>query len=217
MKAGLVDATNEFLQWVELPDSIRIIPEILIVDDYHYVKLPGQELRYKLAIGRHTLNTSAVPIYAIKMFGKPLEFDVNQIRMFSGCHGAAPFFYEHEQHVTWKERVRLEVRGLTAIRVNGIWCPDLPREPGLIQFDSALLHDHAWRALRWSREALRGPTTRRRPTLKCSALGIDEYGRMICDVKIYRKKTCSEPELLVPFATLALESGLFVPSRLVTG
>lgn len=215
IKAAIYDAKSLMIQWVNVPVGEGFpMPEILIIDDHHYVRMFSDEPepRYKLAIGRHTIRTRPMPIYLAKMFTQPLEFESKVFRLFSGCHGATTFVYECDHKVTWNTKAIMQVKGLTGIRINGVWSPELPREPGL-EFEGAYVNDHALRALAAMREILRGTTGGRRPIIKFSALGVDEYGRLVCDIKLFEARTMSD-DILMPVAPKALETGLFVPTVL---
>lgn len=218
MRARLFDAADMFVRDVEVPDSEGVIPDILTVDDYSYMRIgfDGNEARYKLAVGRQTVHTEPVPIYLARMFEQPVLFETKQIRLFSGCHGAATFFYEQNIKLAWNTRSILQFRGLTGVRINGVWCPDVPRMPGKIQ-EGAFLHDQATRSLRFMKALLKGPgKTAWRDPMQFSAVGVDEYGRLVCDVRVREKYVFDGSDGVRSIAPAALESGLFSPTRLIT-
>jgi len=219
LRVTLFDAQSNPAQNVDvLVGEGRPFPQVLIVDDYYYVLKPRPDgsSRYELAIGRQTIRTKPVPIYMARMFVKPVEFEAKRIRLFSGCHGAVTFIHEHSEKLAWNTRSTLTIRGLTGVRINGVWCPELPRAPGESE-EQAFVHDQAMSALKAMKEILRGPTNFRQADMKFSALGIDEYGRLVCDVKLFEPLAFAETvEQVTPIAPKALATGLFSPTVLCT-
>jgi hypothetical protein len=218
MRVSLWNADGDFRQWLEIADGP--IPDILTIDDRPYVRFAPPEggdpcPRYRFALGTASLHTRPVPIYCAKIFVHPLVFTAKSFRMFSGCHGVVAARYEKTVEVSWKEKISIHVAGLTAVRVNGVYCPELPRDAGASN-EKAWQYDRALLALKFARSKLKAGQGFSVPVLRFSAVGIDEYGRMICDVSKYTAAKLGRPEEMILFTPLALASGLFEPSILVT-
>lgn len=220
MRVQLYNALEEFERFADISD-IGLIPEVLIVDDHHYIRF-RQDVdtdgipRYKFAVGRQTVHTEAVPIYVARLFSHPTVFETRTLRLFSGCHGVVPYVHDHQAQLSWKEKVIFQVRGLTAIRINGVWSPELSRTAWTSNQQAFHKGDHAAQALAFARKELHKGNGWERPFLRFSGIGVDEYGRMICDVSKFVLKKFTGPEgTLTLFTSVALESGLFSPSRLV--
>lgn len=216
LRVSLWDGVGDFERHVTIEDA-GTIPEIMIVDERHYVRYRTEDTavdgvaRYRLAGGRHTIYTQAVPIYVAKMFERPLIIEAKRLRWFSGCHGATYTRSDQELCVAWHSKMTLQVRGMQAFRVNGAWCPEIVRDPG-VSVNKANKAEHASKALEWVKR-WQLPVSLSK-LYRMSVIGVDEYGRFIGDlVKIVRPNLNKGPEIH-DFAVEAVKSGLFLPTRL---
>jgi hypothetical protein len=101
--------------------------------------------------------------------------------------------------LTLKASLHFELRGITPFRINGVWCPEANEDQAV----KALAFANAWKGPVYDRAIFR-----------MSAIAVDEYGRMVVDLsKIIPAKFKGEDQHVL-FSKPALESGLFLPTRL---
>lgn len=199
---------GEFERRVEIGES-EVVPELLVVDGVHYIR-DGDTLDFLLVKPVRTFFVQQVPIYVSKLFDKPWVFEAKVIRLFSGHHGVCHVQYDREDRISWAQRLIVQYRGLAAFRMNGVWCPTPVRNPAILeQADAA---DHAVLALAWAR-AWKSSDNRANMRFRFSAVGLDDYGRLICDISKTVARVFSADEVSV-FTPDALATGLFLPARL---
>jgi hypothetical protein len=215
IRAALWDGIGNFEKRVEIEDAGKI-PEVLIVDGQHYIQSEDEpradgSLDYRRAVGTHTVFTQSPPIRVVKLIEDPVLFEAKRMRFLNGCHGMTYMRYDVEtsidenKRVSWNSKVVLkatalfEIRAVTPFRINGVWCPEMPSDQAL----RSLAFANAWKGPVYDRAIFR-----------MSAIAVDEYGRMVVDLsKIIPAKFKGEDQHVL-FSKPALESGLFLPTRL---
>jgi hypothetical protein len=224
IRAALWDGIGEFEKRIEIEDAGKI-PEVLIVDGVHYIQseeTPRADgsVAYRRAVGLHEVFTQSVPIYVAKLLEDPIVWEAKRIRFFSGFHGAAYTRYDADvkfdksERIAWnvkfkiKAKMCFEVLGITPFRVNGVWCPEVVRNSD----GTVMMADHAAKAVAFARAWQK--VQFERPIFRMSAIGVDEYGRMIVDLSKIVPAKFRGPDTHVLFSKPALESGLFLPTRL---
>ncbi len=208
MRVALIDFEHHHVSWVDLPDTQKP-PQTILRDGLPFIRI--MEAVYKISEGAFHSFTEEPIIKIVRKFSKPVVVEAMSTRWFNGCVGEAKFKTLFHINPPWAGEMSLNLIDTRAIRVHGVWSPDIDnmRQPREMRGAAEYLGN------KWRRRTNDFCNVTRKPGSKLllTLYAIDNAGRIVCEVQKKYLAMNKDAETTISLRKHLLEDGLFTPAR----